>query len=676
MSSPGLPPPSAPRRPHVWHRPTGDETDHYAWLADRDDPATIAYLDSENAWADEWFAPAEPLIDELFGEIRSRVKEDDDAVPVRRGAWWYTSRTETGKSYAIHTRGGTQSGAGDNVLLDENLEAEGHGYFSLSIFDVSNNDNVLAWSSDTDGSEMYTIRFRRLDTGEQLDDEIADTTWGGSAWSADDRYFFYVVPDDAMRPWKVMRHEMGTPADTDIVVFEDPDERFFVSVELSKSREWIIIESGSRTSSESWLIPADRPQSDPVVVRPRADDIEYSVDHWGERFVVLHNTDAVDFRVDVADVASPGLWEPFIHHVPGSRITQFETFRDFGVMQRWVNGQQVLSFVTGDGTETVIDILDEPHEVEIDANPEWESTDVRISFQSLTVPTTVATVDRATGNMTVLKRTETPNVELSSYVSSREWAVAPDGTRVPVDIVRRADTALDGSAPCLLYAYGSYEASMAPWFSVARLSLLDRGWVWALAHPRGGGEMGRNWYLQGKLLAKRNTFTDTLACAHRLADGMVDARRIVVRGGSAGGLLVGACITMEPDTFAGAIAEVPFVDVVSTMSDPTLPLTVTEWEEWGDPRVEPWASYMRSYSPYDNTVAVRYPDLYVTAGLNDPRVSYHEPAKWVARLRAMSPATTVVFKCEMGAGHGGPSGRYDRWRDEARTLAFAVMSAG
>ena len=677
MSSPGLPPPpAAPRRPHVWQRPTGDEPDPYAWLSDRDDPATIAYLDSENDWADRWFAPAQPLIDELFGEIRSRVKEDDDAVPVRRGAWWYTSRTETGKSYAIHTRGRTQSGAGDNVLLDENLEAEGHGYFSLSIFDVSNNDNVLAWSSDTDGSEMYTIRFRSLDTGKPLADEITGTTWGGSAWSADDRFFFYVVPDEAMRPWKVMRHEMGTPAGTDVVVLEDPDERFFVSVELSKSREWVIIESGSRTSSETRLIPADRPQSEPVVVRPRADDIEYSVDHWGECFVVLHNTDAVDFRIDVADVASPGLWEPFIDHVPGSRITHFETFRDFGVMQRWVNGQQVLSFVTRDGTETTVEVLDEPHEAEIDANPEWESAEVRISFQSLTVPATVASVDRVSGKMTVLKRTETPNVELSSYVSSREWAVAPDGTRVPVDIVRRADTALDGSAPCLLYAYGSYEASMAPWFSVARLSLLDRGWVWALAHPRGGGEMGRNWYLQGKLLAKRNTFTDTLACAHRLADGMVDARRMVVRGGSAGGLLVGACITMEPGTFAGAIAEVPFVDVVSTMSDPTLPLTVTEWEEWGDPRSEPWATYMRSYSPYDNTVAVRYPDLYVTAGLNDPRVSYHEPAKWVARLRSVSPTTTVVFRCEMGAGHGGPSGRYDRWRDEARTLAFAVIAVG
>ncbi|MEY4392225.1 MAG: hypothetical protein RLZZ544_934, partial [Actinomycetota bacterium] len=351
-------------------------------------------------------------------------------------------------------------------------------------------------------------------------------------------------------------------------------------------------------------------------------------------------------------------------------------FRGFGVMQRWVNGQQVLSFVARDGSETAIRVLDEPHEVELDANPEWDSDEVRVSFQSLTVPATVASVDRASGAVTVLKRTETPNVDLSSYVSVREWAVASDGTRVPVDLVHRRDTPLDGSAPCLLYAYGSYEASMAPWFSVARLSLLDRGWVWALAHPRGGGEMGRNWYLKGKLLEKRNTFTDTLACAHHLGAAMVDARRIVVRGGSAGGLLVGACITMEPATFAGAIAEVPFVDVVSTMSDPSLPLTVTEWEEWGDPRVEPWASYMRSYSPYDNTTAARYPDTYVTAGLNDPRVSYHEPAKWVARLRAVSPTTTVVFKCEMGAGHGGPSGRYDRWRDEARTLAFAIRSVG
>lgn len=677
MSSPELPsPPSAPRHPHVWHRPTGDESDDFAWLADKDNPGTIEYLNAENEWADAWFTPSQALIDELFGEIKSRVKEDDDAVPVRRGAWWYTSRTETGKSYAIHSRGSTAATAGEHVLLDENAEADGHDYFSLNVFDVSHDDNVLAWSSDTDGSEMYTIRFREIATGKPLPDEIPDTTWGGSAWSTDDRYFFYVVPDDAMRPWRVIRHEMGTPSTADVTVFEDPDERFFVSVDLSKSKEWIIIESGSRTSAEAWLIPAGQPTSTPGVVRPRVEDIEYSVDHWGDRFVVLHNTDAVDFRVDLAPVASPGTWEPFIAHVPGSRITQFETFRGFGVMQRWVDGQQVLSFVAHDGTETPIRVLDEPHEVELDANPEWESDEVRISFQSLTVPATVASVARGTGDMSVLKRTETPNVDLASYVAMREWAVAPDGTRVPVDIVRHRDTPLDGSAPCLLYAYGSYEASMAPWFSVARLSLLDRGWVWALAHPRGGGEMGRNWYLQGKLLSKRNTFTDTLACAHHLGNGPVDPDRMVVRGGSAGGLLVGACITMEPGTFAGAIAEVPFVDVVSTMSDPSLPLTVTEWEEWGDPRVEPWASYMRSYSPYDNTVSVRYPDLYVTAGLNDPRVSYHEPAKWVARLRAVSPETTVVFKCEMGAGHGGPSGRYDRWKDEARTLAFAVRSVG
>lgn len=677
MATPGLPtPPSAPKRPHVWHRPTGDENDDYAWLADKDDPATVAYLTAENEWADAWFAPSHPLVDELFGEIKSRVKEDDDAVPVRRGDWWYTSRTVTGKSYAIHSRGRSAAGATDTVLLDENAEAGGHGYFSLNVFDISHGDDVLAWSSDTDGSELYTVRFRDLSTGSELPDEIPGTALGGSAWSADDRHFFYVVPDDAMRPWRVMRHEMGSPVSRDVIVFEDPDERFFVSVDLTKSREWIVIESGSRTTSEAWLVPATDPASAPVVVRHRADDVEYSVDHWGEHFVVLHNIDAVDFRVDLAPVSTPGEWQPFIHHVPGSRITQFETFRGFGVMQRWVDGQQRLSFVGHDGSESPVAVLSEPHEVELDANPQWDADNVRISFQSLTVPATVAEVDRDSGSVTVLKRTETPNVDLGSYVSAREWAVAPDGTRVPVDIVRHVDTPLDGTAPCMLYAYGSYEASMAPWFSVARLSLLDRGWVWALAHPRGGGEMGRNWYLDGRLLAKRNTFTDTLACAHHLGDGRVDPRRMVVRGGSAGGLLVGACITMEPGTFAGAIAEVPFVDVVSTMSDPSLPLTVTEWEEWGDPRVEPWASYMRSYSPYDNTVGVAYPDLYVTAGLNDPRVSYHEPAKWVARIRAVSPGTTVVFKCEMGAGHGGPSGRYDRWRDEARTLAFAVRAVG
>ena len=377
----------------------------------------------------------------------------------------------------------------------------------------------------------------------------------------------------------------------------------------------------------------------------------------------------------LAPVTEPARWTPFIDHVPGGRITQFECFEDFALMQRWTEGQQVLTVVRRDATMEPVRIMDEPHDAEIDANPDYSADGVRISFQSLTVPRTVAYFRPGPNELSVLKRTETPNCDLSLYSSTREWAVAPDGTRIPVDIVHRADTPRDGTAPVLLYVYGSYEASMPPWFSVARLSLLDRGWVWALAHPRGGGEMGRQWYLDGKLLAKRNTFTDTIAAAEHLAEsGICDRSRIVVRGGSAGGLCVGACITMSPETFAGAIAEVPFVDIVTTMSDPTLPLTVTEWEEWGDPREEPFASYMLSYSPFDNTHDANYPSLYVTAGLNDPRVSFHEPAKWVAKLRDVSPSTTVVFRCEMGAGHGGPSGRYEQWRDEARTLAFALRS--
>lgn len=668
------PPPVAGRRPHTWPRPTGDTQDDWAWLADRDDPAVIQYLEAENAWADAWFAPHGPVIDGLFSEIKSRVKEDDDAVPVRRGRWWYTSRTVTGLAYQVHTRGPSRDAATEQVLLDENAEAAGHGYFALNVFDVSHDDRVLAWSGDTDGSELYVLRFRDIATGTDTGEEIPGTTWGGSAWSADDTVFFYVVPDAAMRPWRVMRHVMGTPHTQDSVVLEETDERFFLSVDLTKSQKWVVIESSSRTSSEAYLLRADDPHGTPVSVRPRREDVEYSVDHWGDRFVIVHNEGALDFRVDTAPEASPGDWRPFVAHEEGARITAFECFDGFAAMQRWVAGQQVISVVRPDGSSLPLRVLDEPHEAEIDANPEYATGSLRISYQSLTTPPTVAEVDIATLGITVLKRTETPNVDLSAYVSSRMWAAAPDGTRVPFDLVHRADVPLDGSAPCLLYGYGSYEASMPPWFSVARLSLLDRGMVWALAHPRGGGEMGRNWYLQGRLLAKRNTFTDTLAVAHALGHGLVDASRIVVRGGSAGGLLVGACITMEPGTFAGAVAEVPFVDIVTTMNDPSLPLTVTEWEEWGDPRSEPYASCMLGYSPYDNTVATRYPDLYVTAGLNDPRVSYHEPAKWVARIRAVSPSTTVVFKCEMGAGHGGPSGRYDRWLDEARTLAF-VLSA-
>ena len=665
--------PVAPRSNHEWLRPTGVRHDPYAWLASKDEPATVDYLDAENAYADSWFSSSAELIEELFNEIKSRIKEDDITPPVRKHNWWYTAKTETGLGYPIHSRGSTRESATEIILLNENVEAANHEYFAISAFDISTNEMMLAWSSDTNGSELYDLRIRDLTTGQNLNDVIPATSWGGTAWSLDDEWLFYVRPDDAMRPWQVWRHHVGTDAALDVKVFEEPDERFFVGIDRTRSDKWIVIESSSRTSSEAWIIPADSPTVSPRCFSARVDDVEYSIDHWGDRFIILTNKDAVDFAVMIAAEDDTTTWRPFVPHKEGERIVQFDCFAQHAVMQRWTQGQQVISLVSPDGDISPITLSDEPHEIELDSNPNYITDGIRLHFQSLTTPATVVWYSLTDSSVTVLKRTEVPNADLTTYTSTRTWATADDGTQIPVDIVRHRDTSLDGSAPTLIYGYGSYEVSLPPWFSAARLSLLDRGWVWALIHPRGGGEMGRNWYLNGKLLQKRNTFTDAIACAqHLVTTKVAHPQSIVIRGGSAGGLLVGACITMAPDVFASAIAEVPFVDVVNTMSDPTLPLTVTEWEEWGDPRSEPFASYIESYSPYDNTVARSYPALYVTAGLHDPRVSYHEPAKWVAHMRHVSPHTTVVFRCEMGAGHGGPSGRYDRWRDEARTLAFAI----
>ena len=671
-------PPTAKRVGHVWDRPTGPVEDPWAWLRDRDDPDTVAYLEAENAYTETWFAPHRDLTETLFQEIKSRVQETDVAVPVAKDGWWYTARTTEGLNYPTHCRGRSRDTATEHVLLDENAEAAGHDYFSLGAFDVSPDHHWVAWSSDTDGSEEFTVRFRDLDTGVDTDDRLeATSSWGGTAWSADATTFFYTMPDDQMRPYQIWRHRLGTPQSDDVLVLEEPDERFYLAVELTRSGEWIVMESASKLTSTAWVLPAGDPTAQPVEVRPRTEGLEYSIDHWGDRFVVSTNLDAEDFRVMTAPLDDPGSWSEFVPHVPGQRITAAEPFAGHLVVHEWSEGQQRIR-VLRDGTWTVLDLGDEPHELELDANPEWHTDTLRYSYQSFTTPASVFELDLASGERTLLKQQPAPNVDLTKYVASREWATSPDGVRVPVDIVRCVAVEPDGTAPCLVYGYGSYEASMPPWFSVSRLSLLDRGWTWALVHPRGGGELGRRWYLDGKLLSKRHTFDDTIASVeHLVASGWAAPDRVVLRGGSAGGLLVGACMTMRPELFAGIVAEVPFVDVVSTMSDPTLPLTVTEWEEWGDPREEPYASYIAGYSPYDNTVARDYPAIYITAGLNDPRVSYHEPAKWCAKLRAVrTDDRPQLMKTEMGAGHAGPSGRYDRWRDEAQVTTFCLAIAG
>lgn len=668
----------------MWERPTGPVEDPYAWLRDREDPATIAYLEAENGYADAFFAEHAEPVETIFNEIRSRVQETDESVPVPHGEWWYLTRMVEGEAYPIHCRGRSLATAGDDVLLDTNLEAAGHEYFDVATVDPSPDHRRLAWSSDVDGSERYTLRVRDLATGVDQPDELTDTSsWGGTAWSADGEWLFYARPDEQMRPAEIWRHRLGTDPSDDVLVHQEGDERFTLGIGMTRSERWLVLTSQSRTSSEVWVIPADQPDLEPRLVRARAEGVEYDLDDWGDRFVVVTNLDAPDFRVVTAPHDHPDRWTELLAHRAGRRVTGVEPFAGHLAVHEWSDAQPRIRILDRDGHDRALDIDEQPHDVGFGPNAIWDTTTLRIATQSLTEPASVWDIDTVTGERTLLKRMPTPGVDLTRYTSERIWATAPDGARVPVDIVRHVDTPSDGTAPGAVYGYGSYEASLPPWFSVARLSLLDRGWVWALVHPRGGGELGRQWYLDGKLLAKRNTFTDTIAATEALVEGgHVDRARVGLRGGSAGGLLVGACLNLRPDLFASAVAEVPFVDVVSTMSDPSLPLTAGEWEEWGDPRTEPWASYMAGYSPYDNVPATldpaTFPALYVTAGLNDPRVSFHEPAKWTARLRAAGageePSRPLLLKTEMGAGHGGPSGRYEAWRDEARSLTFLLVT--
>ena len=681
-------PPVAPTRPHTWDRPTGTVDDPYAWMRDVDDPELLKYLQAENDYSEQHFAPQVALIETIFDEVKSRVQETDISTPVRNGPWWYVSRTEEGLSYPLHQRGPSLDSADRFTLLDENVEAEGYEYFDLGALDASHDHTMFAWSIDTSGDERYTLRVRRFDeSGEasSTDDLIEGIANAGTAWSSDGQWLFYVRADDQERPCQVWRHRVDTSStENDELIFEELDERFFVAIGETRSNKWIVIHTASKTSSEVRLAPSDLSQPF-TVVQPRRDDVEYQVDHWGDRFVMTTNDSAVDFRVLTAPVDSDwtdeNVWFELIGHVAGRRITGTEPFATFLVVHEWSEAQPRIRILFRDNAmpERSIDLGDDPHDVDLSSNPEWESNTIRFITSSMVTPPTLFEEHVETGNRVLLRQMPTPNVDLTKYTTSRHWAPSgDDGTQVlvPLDIVHHVDTPLDGSAAAVLYGYGSYEASLPPWFSVARLSLLDRGVIFAIAHPRGGGELGRQWYLDGKLLNKQHTFDDMIACSeHLIAESIVAPNRLAIRGGSAGGLLVGACMTQRPDLYASVVAEVPFVDIVSTMSDPTLPLTVTEWEEWGDPRSEPFASAMSRYSPYDNTMAADYPALYVTAGLNDPRVSVHEPAKWIARLRSVGTGTKpLVMHTEMGAGHGGPTGRYDAWRDEAQTLAFILTT--
>jgi oligopeptidase B len=671
-------PPVAPVELQQSERHGRTVVDPWHWLADRDDPRTIAYLQAENEFADDWLAPLAAQRQQIFDEIRSRTQETDLSVPTRKGPWWYATRTVEGLAYPIHVRGRSEAEASSDeaaVLLDENVEAKGHDYFAVGAFDLTVDHRWLAWSRDIDGSEVYELLVRDLETGTDLPFRV-ERTYYGTAWSSDGNWLFYTVPDEAMRPFQVRRRSVDSGED--VLVLEEADERFNVSLGSTRSEAWVVISADSRTTSEAWVIPADKPEDLPRSVAGRVEGVELAVDHWHDRFVILTNAGAPDFRVVTApvDTAGPDQWVDLVEHVPGRRLHDVDAFASHLVVHAWEEAVPSLRIVYLAGGSRSLTFDEAAYDVGPSANPEYASTTLRFKYESLTTPATIYDEEVVSGQRALRKRAPVlGGFDPATYQSARVWAPAPDGERVPVDLVWHRDTPIDGTAPCVVYGYGAYEASLAPWFSVARLSLLDRGVVWALAHPRGGGELGRAWYEQGRLRHKRNSFTDFIAAAEHLVDTKFAApNRLAARGGSAGGLLVAGAMSLRPDLFAAVVAEVPFVDVVTTLLDPSLPLTITEWEEWGDPRDPADEAYITSYSPYEN-VPVRHPALLVTAGLNDPRVAYHEPAKWVARLRAESPdGGPIVLQTQLGAGHGGPSGRYEAWREEARTLAFLLKT--
>ncbi|NOP95009.1 MULTISPECIES: S9 family peptidase [Mycolicibacterium] len=671
--------------------------DPYEWLRDKDNPEVIAHLEAENAYTDAATAHLEPLRQKIFDEIKARTKETDLSVPMRRNGWWYYARSFEGKQYAVHCRcpigdpddwtppeldEGAEI-AGEQVLLDENVEADGHEYFSLGAATVSLDGNVLAYSVDVKGDERYTLKFKDLRTGELYDDTITGIGAGGT-WAADSRTFYYTTVDDAWRPDTVWRHRLaaGLPSEK---VYHEPDERFWVAIGRSRSDKFLFVASGSAVTTEVRYVDAHDPTAELTTVWERRDLVEYSVEHaviGGEdRFLILHNDGAENFMLVDAPVANPSDFRTVIEHRSDVRLDGVDAFDGFLVVSYRSEALPKMALwpltADGYGTREELTFDSELTAAGMGGNPNWSTPKLRIGATSFITPARIYDLDLATGERTLLR--EQPvlgGYRPEDYVERRDWAVASDGARIPLSIIHRAG--LQFPAPALIYGYGAYESCEDPRFSIARLSLLDRGMVFVIAHVRGGGELGRPWYEHGKLLEKTNTFTDFIAASRHLVDtGVTRPQNLVALGGSAGGLLMGAVANMAPELFAGILAQVPFVDALTTILDPSLPLTVTEWDEWGNPLEDPEVyRYMKSYTPYENVAAQDYPPILAMTSLNDTRVYYVEPAKWVAALRhTKTDSHPVLLKTEMVAGHGGLSGRYERWKEAAFQYAWLLAAA-
>jgi oligopeptidase B len=676
-------PPVAARQPHQFTAHGVTIEDPYAWLRDAsyptvDDPEILGYLNAENAYFDSVMAPHKPLIDKLFNELKGRLKEDDASVPAKDGDWLYWWQFEPGAQYRVWKRKPVAGGP-DQLVLSEIAEAKGKDYFRLGALAVSPNAQLAVWSSDQNGSERYTIRVRDLSTGKDTALELPETI-GQPVWSSDNRGFFYTLVDENWRPYVVKYHLLGQDPAQDAVIYEEKDPGFFLGVGQSQSRDWVFIQAGNQVTSEVWLLPADAPSAKPIVIRPRETNVEYDVDARGDTLFIRVNDTHKNFRVVTAPVTKPTQWRELIAGSDQVYIRRITSFKNVLVINERLDGLDQIRIRDEAGGEHRVAFPEASYTAHLGSNPEYDVSLIRVGYESMVTPATVYDYDLGTRSLITRRVQEIPSgYSAQDYVTERLWATARDGVKIPVSIVYKKGFKRDGSQPVHLYGYGSYGHAISPGFSTIRLSLLDRGFAYAIAHIRGGDDLGYQWYLDGKLEKRENSFNDFVDVARHLIDqGYAKRGHISASGGSAGGWLMGAVVNQDPGLWRAIVAHVPFVDVLNTIMDAELPLTPPEWPEWGNP-IEDKSVFdrLRRLSPYENVEAKSYPPMLVTGGLNDPRVTYWEPAKWVARLRATkTDSNFLLLKMNMGAGHGGKSGRFDSLYEDAEEFTFLLKAFG
>lgn len=685
-------PPVAEKRPHSYTHHGITIEDPYDWLYDKsypvvDDEAVLAHVKAENAYFEAKMAAQAPFTEALFTEMRARIKEDDSTVPQKHGDYIYWSEFEEGAQYRKHWRKPVAGGEAE-LLIDENELAKGLEYFRLGAASISQNGRYLAYSTDTNGSERYTARIKDLQTGEHLPD-VLENLRGDLVWVANDTALVYGPSTEEWRTLEANLHVIGTPATSDVTLYKEEDQSFGVGTGLTAQEDWLIIATGDNETSEVRLVPAANPTAEPILVKARQKGVEYSVDVRDGELWVWTNDNHINFRLAKAPLTNPGAWETVIGGADDFYLTGFDLFKDFFVIEGRENGldQIELRYYDDPGRSTPIQFPEASYTAVLSNNPEYDMKKLRLAYQSMVTPSTVYDYDVATGKLETLKTQEIPSgYDPSLYVSERLTVQARDGAMVPVSIMMRKDRAeilakqgIEGPGPLHLYAYGAYGYAVPPGFSTTRLSLVDRGFAYAIAHIRGGDDLGRRWYLQGKLFERTNTFNDFVDVGRGLiAKGYTAEGKVTASGGSAGGELMGAIINQDPAQYGAIVAHVPFVDVLNTMLNEKLPLTPGEWQEWGNPIESKEAfAYILSYSPYDQVVAKDYPPMLVTAGLNDPRVTYWEPAKWVAKLRELkTDDNLLLLKTNMGAGHGGQSGRWNSLKETAEEYAFILWQMG